>query len=215
MNQPAIGFDIETAIRYQGLSRDPSDMALHVEFYEKEVHNEFKSIQAEARGEPPVYDKKVYCIIRPPGRLEEHNQPVRDIDKRRFPKEWLAFQSGNKELGGGTSIEELPNMAHDQKSQLRHLGVYTIEQMAAATDSQLVALGMGARELRDRARRWVMTNTAQAELKDAARARDMEQTIKAQAEIIEELRRRMDADDEPVRRGRGRPRKDEISNEEN
>lgn len=215
----AAGFDHELALRNLGLARDKTDGALHVEFYEKEVHNAFKSAESEKVGGPPVFDKKVYCIIRPPGRLEEWNQPARDKDKQRFPREWQAFLTGNKELGGGTSIEELPNVAHDQRSQLRYIGVYAIEQLAEATDGQLHAIGIGARELRDRARKWVAEKEVKEDLSTKVRAKELESMVHEQGKLIEALRLRLEgepasdyqdpAHEDEAPKKRGRPKKSE------
>lgn len=156
---------VELARSGHSMLRSKGDEGLYVEFYDKEVYNAAATEKAQKEASEkgaspesvkPVFDKQIFCIIRPPGRLEEWNQPAREHDKARFPREWQQYLNGNQALGGGTALHELRGLAEDQITHLRGVGVHSIEQLAGATDSHLSAIGMGARELRDRARLWVL-----------------------------------------------------------
>lgn len=159
-------FDVRALLANgHAMVRDKSDAGLFVKFYERKIYNAFKTEQAKKeaaeKGIPddqvePVFEKEIFCKIRPPGRLEEWDQPVREQDKARFKKEWYNFQHGIDAASGGTNLIELKDLAEDQIQHLEYMGVHSIEQLANATDGVLAQLGMGTRELRDRARAWVL-----------------------------------------------------------
>lgn len=116
-----------------------ADDQLHVVFY--------TSDRTASRGKP-------YCRIMVPGNKElVWDQPVRESDKQRFPRQWLYFQ---QQTGGtpsfGTSLdvwrEDNPSdIAQGHLDELKALRFQTVEQVATATDSQLQRLmgGVGLR----------------------------------------------------------------------
>lgn len=132
-----------------GLDRNP-DAGLYVEFYEKKD------------SDPPG---QIYCKIIVPGdKTFAHDQPVRDHDKARFPRHWLAFQMrANAQApatGFGTSLDQWvvdePTVINEnQRVELFALKFQTVEQVAMATDSQVQRMGLGALGMRDAARRYL------------------------------------------------------------
>lgn len=140
-------YDPDTGIDHKG------DAGLYVEFYEKKD------------SDPP---NQVYCKIIVPGdKTFAHDQPVRDIDKGRFPRHWLAFQMKSNEQGPagfGTSLEQWvidePTVINEnQRIELFALRFQTVEQVAMATDSQVQRMGLGALGMRDSARRYLRAKT--------------------------------------------------------
>jgi len=131
-----------------GIDRSP-DAGLYVEFYEKKD------------SDPP---NQIYCkIIIPGDKTFAHDQPVRDHDKSRFPRHWLAFQmrSTSQDAGGfGTPLEQWaqdePTVINEnQRVELFALKFQTVEQVAMATDAQVQRMGLGALGMRDAARRYL------------------------------------------------------------
>lgn len=61
-------------------------------------------------------------------------RPARPDDKRRFRDAWKAFEA-NEEVGhNGTLLKEWPSVSRSMVEELKYLGFYTVEQLAAASD---------------------------------------------------------------------------------
>jgi len=134
-----------------------ADAKLHVEFY---THKEM--------GRP-------FIRIMVPGE-NIIDQPVRDDHKARFPRQWLHFQMQN-ENGDipGTKLEDWHHAApgditDGQVAELQILKFRTVEQVATASDAQVMRVGMGGVGLRLKAQaflRMKSESTANAELAEA------------------------------------------------
>lgn len=178
-------WDPNALIRHgHAMVRAPEDAGLYVEFYERDIYQPAATEKARKlaldKGEDPekvepIFAKEIYCKIEPAGDLEKWDQPARPQDKARFAREWQLYLNGNKEFGGGTSLTDLKDVAEDQIKDLRNMGVYSIEQLAATSDAVLGNLGLGAREMRDRARKWILDKEKVAPY----------ETIKAEKEALE------------------------------
>lgn len=140
-----------------------ADAQLHVEFYEHDKEGPWK-------GKPFVR------IVVPGDKTNVIDQPARDDHKRRFQRQWLFFQMKNSEgqvIGTPMSVwhQERPEELTDgQLQELVILKFQTVEQIATASDNQIMRLGMGAAGLRERARSFLSSKNAQtsgAELKAA------------------------------------------------
>jgi hypothetical protein len=127
-----------------------ADEKLHVEFYE------YQGPDIPHRGRPFVR------IMVPGDKTNVVDRPVRDSDKQRFPRQWLAFQvKGAEGLEAiGTDLAEWhksrpEEISRNQLDELRILKFQTVEQVATATDGQLQRVGMGGIGLRENARRFL------------------------------------------------------------
>ncbi len=135
------------------------DAALWVKFFPKSVQNNFRSAK-EGR---PCFDEKVFVSIIAPG--DQNNKverPVTESDKQRFPKQWANFQNGQNEKVEGTPIEEWPAITRAQADELKYLGIRSIEQLVAASDSQMQKL-MGGASLKMKATAFLKTAKDSAE----------------------------------------------------
>ena len=136
-----------------------ADAKLHVEFYD---HREL--------GRPFIR------IMVPGDTTNIIDQPVRDDHKARFPRQWLHFQMQN-ENGDipGTKLEDWHHAAPGditdaQVAELQILKFRTVEQVATASDAQVMRVGMGGVGLRLKAQaflRMKSESTANAELAEA------------------------------------------------
>lgn len=80
-----------------------------------------------------------------------------------FPQEWIegfrrkyeAWKAGHEAPLNGTSVKEWPLLSPAQAENFIALHVLTIEDVAAMTEEALGRFGMGARELREKAREWL------------------------------------------------------------
>lgn len=152
-------YDPDTGLDHGG------DAGLHVEFYDKKV---VIAANPEIGRLEPLERMEVYCRIVVPGDKNfTHDQPVRDHDKARFPRHWMAFQMKNAQQGAagfGTSLDEWsqdePSIINEnQRVELFHLGFQTAEQVAMATDAQIQRMPMGAVGLRLAARRYLQNKS--------------------------------------------------------
>lgn len=57
----------------------------------------------------------------------------------------------------GTPIEQWPLIDVQRSSLCKHMGVFSVEQLAELSDGALQALGIGSRELRTKAQDWLKT----------------------------------------------------------
>lgn len=89
---------------------------------------------------------------------DPHSSPVRrvsDEHRQRFPEHYAAFQREEEMAEDGTPIEQWGILTMEQRYHLKHLKLFTVEQVAALTDLQLQNLGMGGLTLRNRAQAYL------------------------------------------------------------
>ena len=162
-----------------------ADAKLHVEFYH---HKE--------RGRPFIR------IMVPGDTTNIIDQPVRDDHKERFPRQWLHFQMQN-ENGDipGTKLEEwyraAPGDITDaQVAELQILKFRTVEQVATASDAQMMRVGMGGVGLRLKAQAFLRLKTDSTANAELAEAKAQLAALQAQVAAL------MEAKGEAPRRGR-------------
>lgn len=114
---------------------DPSQARQTVRIYECELDG-LLHVEVKAPGD----DTTVY------------DEVLNDGHIRRWPKFYENFISGKDMYEGQTRIEEVGWLSENTRYMLLGKGVPTLELLAAVTDTNIEALGMGSRRLRDRAR---------------------------------------------------------------
>lgn len=161
-----------------------ADSRLAVQFYNRAVKNEPKSLEAGR----PIFEDKIYIKICVPGdNLSEIDRPMYNEDKSRFPKHWYDFQNrhGNDEVLTGTPVEEWSILTKGQAEELKGLKFRTIESIANCADAQLQRIGMIAgmspHAFRDKAKAFlnIAQTSADAEKREAELA-----AIKAESDRI-------------------------------
>ena len=125
------------------------------QFYVDRRYNETKSLAAGV----PIYDEieMVRMIIAGQNSAEPHRKVTDFIRLRQWPKEyaaWKASQRGEITVGG-MPIDIWPGLQADQIIQLKLHNIFTVQQLANVLDSHLGNLGLGGRELRDKARSYL------------------------------------------------------------
>ena len=121
------------------------------EFVVEAVKLEHRS-QQEGR---PIYEDREFVNIMIVGqRGATVHEPVNDEHKMRWPKEYAAFKAGRELPPEGTPLAEWPDstMTKARVMELAFFNIRTVEDLAAVHDNALGNLGMGARELREKAR---------------------------------------------------------------
>lgn len=89
---------------------------------------------------------------------------------------------------GGTPIETWPQVDVRRAAQLKHLGVYAVEQLAVMHDEAIGRLGMGGRDLVKKAQLWLQQRQDDSLVqKMAAEKQQMQGQIDALKEQMEDL----------------------------
>lgn len=118
-----------------------ADKALVVEFYKKEMKNEFLS-KEEGR---PIYYMADFVRIQTPGdSFNVIDTIVNDEHKKRFREKWAIYQleSGEGKDYTGTPLSQWGELNKAQAKEMAHYGFYTVEQVAAASDINIQNIGM-------------------------------------------------------------------------
>ena len=135
-------------------ARNPDEL-LSVEFHWQPVKTMFGKPALEEDGTPK---RTIFVKIERPGETSSIvDTPMREEHKKRFPRQWLAFQmaegieSGNPDVPGW-KIEEWKELDPNTLRDLKYMRFHTVEQIAGASDAQIQRMGMGAAGLRVKAR---------------------------------------------------------------
>lgn len=123
-------------------------------FYSESVQMDFKSREA---GRPIYEDQEFVKMIIPGTRGSVIVERVNDEHRARWGAEYAAFKAGRELPVDGTPLREWPvgAMTASRADELAYFHIRTVEQLAALGDDKLGNIGMGARELRDRAKLWL------------------------------------------------------------
>lgn len=187
-----------------------TDAGLFVQFYMESIKEEEAS---EKEGRPIYVDREFVKIIpvgdkntvvcRPVDMIGNGNNPPDNI---RWPNQYAAFKNQQIQPNEGTPLEQWPPLTKSQVMMMKAVNVHTVEQLAAVIDQNLTNLGMGARDLREKAK---------AYLEDAKQSAPSMAAYKE----IEDLKRQIEALKNQqagfgeVEKKRGRPKKEEINDQ--
>ena len=132
-----------------------TDAGLYVEFYVEAIEDQEETVK-QGR---PIYRDVEMTSIRILGDNKTH--VVRPVDLKgsgsappdniRWPHQWAAFKSQQVVPQVGTPITEWPPCSKSQAMTLKTLNIHTVEALAQVSDTNLGNIGMGARDLRDKA----------------------------------------------------------------
>lgn len=128
-----------------------SDERLFVQFYTRAV---LHGAESEAAGRP-VHKPIPYVKIMQPGERDVTERPAHDGDRARFPKQWQAYKDGLEQQPDGTPLDTLFPAQPEIVADYRAMRVFTVEQLATLSDTQLQNLGMGARDRQTKARNFL------------------------------------------------------------
>ena len=167
-----------------------ADAGLMVQFYDRAVLNKAQTeIDGVAR-----FDNVPYCKIMIPGdKTFEHDQPARDDDKRRFSAAWEAFMEGRSDAVDGTPLEQWSYLTPAQVAELKMVGFRSVEQLAAASDSQVGSIRMDGLKWRDRAQQFIngAPETERVLRGDLESANRKIADLEAKAGDVEQLRQQL------------------------
>ena len=132
-----------------------TDAGLFVQFYMECLQDEE---QSREQGRPIFFDREFIRIIPVGDKNTVVCRPVKNDydggtppDKERWPAQYAAFKNQQIEVNEGTPITEWPPISKAQALSLKAVNVHTVESLAQVSDGNLHNIGMGARELREKA----------------------------------------------------------------
>jgi len=139
-------------IKYLAHSPKPGDEALLVKFDFGEREMRFLS-QQEGR---PVYEDVLMISVRAPG----DRDPVFEGEataghRERFLPILEKFLNKQDTMIQGTSLDFLPGIRESQIRVCQEINIFTLEQLAGLADGNVKKLGMGGRELYERAKKYI------------------------------------------------------------
>lgn len=122
---------------------------MYIRFYRKLVELPARSAE-EGR---PIFEERDYIEIPIPGSRDTFDGLVADKHKKEYPIEWAAYQAseGGAKIATGTPLSEWQSLSRSRAAELIGLRIYTVEQLAEASDSVLQLLGMDGRKLKEQA----------------------------------------------------------------
>lgn len=168
---------------------------LHVEFYTEPQENPAMSRDAGR----PIFEDKEFVRIRivgdpkssltapahsSAGRDRETGQPFSYADK--FPEHYRYFKAQqDQQIAAGTPLTEMPWLTAAKRAELKALNILTVEGLAGLDGTMLQRIGMGAREIKNKAQAWLDSAAGNAV---EGRLAEENATMKAQ---IEDMQRQM------------------------
>jgi hypothetical protein len=132
-----------------------------------------------------VHVNAAYCQILIPGCQNARVVERAGAEHRaRFPAAWAAYEAKRQGLADGTPLEMWAYLTPAQVANLKVSGVFSVEHLAAVSDGNLPNIGMGAMDLRDRARQFLQASSETEQ--------ELRETIADQAARITDLEARID-----------------------
>lgn len=175
------------------------DKGLLVEFVEDAVEQPYETQKAGRAIFKPV---PFISIIFPGDKTKKTYRPATEADKRRFPNQWAYFEKGTIAGEQGTPITEWNYLSKSQALELKHMGFWTVELLANASDTQLSNL-VGGMMLRKQAETFLASS--QGDSKYTALVAENEQLnhkLEVQGTLIEALNARLsELESKPKRKG--------------
>ncbi len=130
-----------------------------VEFFMESV--EFKA-ESEKAGRP-IYKEIPFIRIQHPGdRLNVLEVKADEHYKRKYARQWQAFEAGLVGEVIGTPLEQWPQITKSQCKEAAYFGVKTVENLSEVNDAACQRMGMGWIELRKKARDYLAAAAGQA-----------------------------------------------------
>lgn len=131
-----------------GMVEFGDDARLFVEFVSRSV------LDGEATKEAgrPVHKQVDYVRIRQPGERDEIFKPADRTHQMRFRRQWQDYQEGRESRPEGSPLDMIFPTNPEIVENLKYDKIFTVEQLAALSDTQLGNIGMGARQWQDKAK---------------------------------------------------------------
>ena len=114
-----------------GAQRFRHDDRLYATFTVKPVFDQFASNE---KGRPIYLDRDFITIIVPGDKHSVVMRQARDVDIKRFPRQFEAYKQGKEEQQQGTPLGLMPWMSPGRVEEYKFFKIVTVEQLANAAD---------------------------------------------------------------------------------
>lgn len=178
------------------------DQGLYVEFLLESIEDQEESKKLGR----PFYRDVEMISIRIKGDNKTHIMRKVDMngsamapsDPDRFPRQWAAFKNKTQVVVSGTPLTEWGAISKAQAMNFKTLNIHTVEDLAEVSDGNLQNLGMGARDLRDKAALYIKNSSDGSAV---LRVQEENKELKAKIEYLEK-QIQLIADKENKKRGK-------------
>ncbi|ABC89907.1 hypothetical conserved protein [Rhizobium etli CFN 42] len=164
----------------------PDNTGIYASFSLEPVEQTFLT---EKEGRPIFADKEFVRIFIAGDKHTEVYREVTDNDRLRFADAYKRFKEGAaaREQLTGTPLAQWPYLKPSQIKELEAVNIYTVEQLAALSDTAKQKIGMGANELTAAARAYLATaeNSSAASAFAAENERLKDEVSRLQAQMKE------------------------------
>jgi hypothetical protein len=143
-----MAFDPTDPSFYSQTAGNEADASLFVAFGHEARENPARS-ELEGR---PVFDQVEMIRIVVPGSKDEVVREVNEGDRQRFAPRYAKFKKGDDTAVSGTPLEQWPALSVSRIAELKAIDIYSVDQLAAASDDIMPKLGIGGRELVEKAK---------------------------------------------------------------
>jgi hypothetical protein len=100
----------------------------------------------------PVYEDMLFVKVEYPGnKLTKFEQPATEDHMQRWPNAYRRFKDQSNDVVIGWRLEEWPVMSRSDVENYKQYRIFTVEQLSAIMDIDLVNVPIGTRSLRDKA----------------------------------------------------------------
>jgi hypothetical protein len=152
-------------------------------------------VKSQAEGRVVYRDRDVCTVFKVGGNGDSVEWIVEELPPEkmeRIASQYAAWKKGQDEPVNGTPLRMWPLVTPAQIRNFEHFHVRSVEDLAGLPDNLLPNLGMGAREMRDKARAWLTSATdngklAQENASLKLTVEQMQEMMKEQAEAIAAL----------------------------
>lgn len=195
---------------------DRESMPAHIEFY---TDIQVLGFESQIQGRNVTRPVSMIQFMFPGGKTIFVREAT-ETDKIQYRKQWEQFQANQVQIGDGLPIEQWAAIEKGQQLNLKSMHIHTVEQLANVSDNDLSKIGMGALDLRGKARAFIQSfkmdkKTEELREENKNLKSDIEALRMQMATIMERFRSQsLQSEDAPSestqqkrRRGRGRPKK--------
>jgi hypothetical protein len=93
-----------------------------------------------------IHDRDFVKINIPGDNKTEWDQPVREIDKRRFSRQYEAYKAQQNQFSGQITLEDSGIYEENKINTYKAFNILTVDQLAKLNDAFISKIGMGARD---------------------------------------------------------------------
>lgn len=169
----------------QGSMPAGSKRGRFIQFYKKAV---LMRARSKEEGRPIHEERDFVKIISGPGHIVDREvKNEYDPIVQEYYSVWQAYKQDRTDFVDGTRLEDYPSLSVAQIENLKALRIYTVEQLADATDNLKQTMGPGAGALVDAAKAWLGRVEQHALVsQQAEKIRELELNMEAMKRVFEE-----------------------------